>query len=52
MYVNNLGADDGDRVSQAYGPNYGRLAAIKTKYDPMNLFSRNHNVKPLREVAS
>ena len=47
-YVNYLGDDDegDDPVRQAYGPNYERLAALKAKYDPDNLFHANVNVKP------
>ena len=30
----------------AYGANYGRLAALKSKYDPTNFFRLNHNVQP------
>ena len=29
-----------------YGPNLGRLVALKSKYDPMNLFRLNANVPP------
>lgn len=50
VYVNNLGEDDDQRVKQAYGANYDRLAALKTKYDPTNLFRNNHNIKPLGDV--
>jgi FAD/FMN-containing dehydrogenase len=48
VYVNFLGVGDAgdERVRAAYGPNYGRLASIKTKYDPSNLFRLNHNIKP------
>ena len=47
LYVNEIGGDDGqDRVRQAYGPNFGRLAAIKAKYDPTNLFRMNANIQP------
>ena len=45
-YVNFLTADEGDRVSSAYGVNYARLAEVKRKYDPTNLFRTNWNVKP------
>ena len=47
LYVNEIGEDDGrDRVKQAYGVNYTRLAAIKKKYDPTNLFRLNANIEP------
>jgi Berberine and berberine like. len=45
VYVNSLGGpDDGDRVRQAFGENYDRLAAIKKAYDPNNFFRSNQNV--------
>jgi hypothetical protein len=35
-----------NRVKEAYGENYGRLVALKNKYDPTNLFRLNQNVRP------
>lgn len=47
VYVNFMPADETQRVrSGAYGPNYDRLARIKAKYDPANLFRMNQNVVP------
>jgi FAD/FMN-containing dehydrogenase len=49
VYVNALedAAEEGDlRVREAYGTNYDRLAALKQKYDPTNLFCLNSNIKP------
>lgn len=46
VYVNFLTEDEGDRVASAYGGNFPRMAKIKAKYDPGNLFRLNHNVKP------
>ena len=47
VYANNLTAEEGiDRVRSAYGPNYERLASLKSKYDLGNLFKLNHNVPP------
>ena len=50
VYVNDLGqeADDGaDQIRAAYGANYQRLAELKQKYDPTNLFGHNQNIKPV-----
>ncbi len=46
VYVNDLSHDDMDRVRAAYGLNYERLAALKKKYDPDNLFRLNPNISP------
>jgi FAD/FMN-containing dehydrogenase len=47
VYVNFMPDDEIQRVrSGAYGPNYDRLAKIKAKYDPTNLFRMNQNVVP------
>ena len=51
VYVNELGEDDGNRVREAYAGNYDRLAAIKAKYDPDNLFRLNANIKPVAAAA-
>ncbi|HKI83931.1 MAG TPA: FAD-binding oxidoreductase [Candidatus Krumholzibacteria bacterium] len=45
-YSNFLTDDADDAVAAAYGSNAKRLAEIKAKYDPNNLFRMNHNVKP------
>jgi len=46
VYVNFMTADEAARVSNAYGLNYARLAAVKRQYDPANLFRVNQNIKP------
>jgi FAD/FMN-containing dehydrogenase len=46
VYVNFMPEDETDRVSSAYGTNYARLKALKSKYDPGNLFRLNQNVQP------
>jgi FAD/FMN-containing dehydrogenase len=50
VYVNFLGNEGDDRIRAAY-PNgtWERLAAVKAKYDPTNLFHRNQNVPPLKK---
>jgi FAD/FMN-containing dehydrogenase len=45
-YVNMMMEEGQDRVEAAYGENYARLAQIKAKYDPENLFHVNQNIKP------
>ena len=47
VYVNFLGDEGPDRVREAYpGPTWDRLAEIKRRYDPGNLFRRNQNIPP------
>ena len=46
-YANFMMDDEGEaRVKAAFGANYGRLATVKKKYDPANLFHVNQNVRP------
>jgi FAD/FMN-containing dehydrogenase len=45
-YINGVSDTDEDTVRRAYGPKYQRLAQIKAKYDPANVFHRNGNIKP------
>ena len=46
VYMNILGSDEGDRIPEAYGPNYTRLAHVKATYDPLNVFRVNQNIAP------
>jgi FAD/FMN-containing dehydrogenase len=49
-YVNFLGDEGQARVRDAYpGSTWDRLAAIKRRYDPTNLFRLNQNVPPAKE---
>ncbi len=45
-YVNFMMDEGEERVRATYRDNYSRLAAIKRKYDPDNLFRVNQNVRP------
>jgi len=45
-YVNFMMEEGLDRVQASYRDNYPRLAEIKKKYDPGNLFRVNQNIKP------
>src|SRR5262249_16649105 len=47
VYVNFLGDEGEARVREAYpGSTWNRLAAIKARYDPTNLFRLNQNIPP------
>ena len=52
MYENFL-ADKGEQgVREAYPPaTYARLAALKQRYDPTNLFRLKQNIKPMMEES-
>lgn len=46
-YLNFMMDDEGEgRLKAAYGDNYERLASLKKKYDPNNLFRVNQNIRP------
>jgi hypothetical protein len=51
-YVNFMMDDEIEgRVQASYGANYGRLASIKAKYDPHNVFRVNQNIQPRGDNA-
>ena len=46
-YVNYLGGDEGvEGLEAAYGRKLARLAALKRKFDPANVFRLNQNIVP------
>jgi hypothetical protein len=45
-YVNTEPSADEKRLRATYGDNYPRLVQLKNKFDPMNLFRLNANIKP------
>lgn len=47
-YVNFLMEEGGERVASSYLGNRERLAAIKAKYDPLNVFRVNQNIPPAK----
>jgi FAD/FMN-containing dehydrogenase len=46
VYTNFMSADETGRAPAAFGSNLARLAEIKGKFDPDNLFRINTNVRP------
>jgi hypothetical protein len=51
VYVNALGVEGADRVKEAYGENYQKLAELKRKYDPDNFFRMNQNITPAQNTV-
>ena len=47
-YVNFMMDEGDDRIRATYGKNYDRLAKVKKRYDPANLFRVNQNIKPAK----
>ncbi len=45
-YVNFMMEEGQDRIRATYRDNYERLAEVKAKYDPDNLFHVNQNISP------
>jgi hypothetical protein len=51
LYTNFMAFDDDLRVKEAYrGGKYERLAVIKSKYYPDNVFNKNPNIAPARNA--
>ena len=49
-YVNFLVDEGEERIRAAYpGPTWDRLASVKARYDPDNVFHRNQNITPAGE---
>ncbi len=48
-YVNTDVYEGEERLRATYGDNYPHLVKLKNKYDPMNLFRLNANIKPTGE---
>jgi FAD/FMN-containing dehydrogenase len=52
-YVNFLAGDGEEEVRAAYpGATWDRLAAVKARYDPANVFRFNHNIPPEGRVPA
>ncbi|MFO7270503.1 MAG: FAD-binding oxidoreductase [Sphaerobacter thermophilus] len=52
-YVNFLGEEGEEGVRRAYpSPTWERLAAIKARYDPTNLFRLNQNIPPRADLEA
>jgi hypothetical protein len=47
-YINFMMDEGEDRIRATYGKNYARLATIKKKYDPKNVFRVNQNIRPAK----
>ena len=45
-YINFMAGDDQGRVKASFRQNYDRLARLKRRYDPGNLFHVNQNIAP------
>jgi FAD/FMN-containing dehydrogenase len=50
VYVNDLTDEGQAGIRRAYGPDtLARLAALKDRYDPGNVFHLNHNIRPRKQ---
>ncbi|MEO7804225.1 MAG: FAD-binding oxidoreductase [Actinomycetota bacterium] len=46
VYLNFIGDEGEGRVRESFGAKYAKLADLKSKYDPANLFRLNQNIHP------
>jgi FAD/FMN-containing dehydrogenase len=51
-YVNFLMEEGQDRVRASYRGNFDRLAQVKRRYDPDNVFHVNQNIQPARQPGT
>ena len=51
IYANFRTYEASSGASAVYSGNFGRLAVVKRKYDPQNVFRRNSNIRPAVGVA-
>ena len=51
-YVNFMMDEGQERVQASFRDNYARLARIKAKYDPANVFRVNQNIRPAPVASS
>ena len=45
-YINFMMDEGQDQISASYRGNYDRLARVKARYDPDNIFRINQNIQP------
>ncbi|HSD21052.1 MAG TPA: BBE domain-containing protein, partial [Anaeromyxobacter sp.] len=45
-YVNFMMEEGQERIRATYRANYERLASLKARYDPHNVFHVNQNIRP------
>ena len=46
VYVNGVADGDSEEIHGGYGTNLTRLAKLKARYDPTNMFRQNANIAP------
>ena len=54
-YINQVGAEAEEGTGQiqaAFGVNFERLAALKQRYDPANMFNHSHNIRPIVQAPA